>query len=257
MQSWAPLPSPRSGGAHLGGGCGAPPSPPLSRRRLSGSGAAPALGGRAGCPGARQELPRGTPRADRDRGDTSEARLRGTGARRSATSPRQHSAPGAPAPQLPGRGGGNRSPQVDDACPRRCPPPAGGEAVAAPVPTQAGPPPCRRQQILLRCGGDPVQAGRTLPRGGDGAGTAASVADIGGKDVCVAAASRAPEKREILFCSSTFPEIRPPRRPPPLQVLHYRVQVSAGILIQLPQSSYFRSKLGSLFRIPTPALETV
>lgn len=121
--------------------------------------------------------------------------------------PRHDSAPGAPASQLPARGGGNRSLQAHHASPRRCPPPAGREAAAALVPTQAGPPPCRRQQILLRCGGVAAQPGRALPRGGDGAGTAAPVADFGGKDVGVVAASRAREMREILFCSSTFPQI--------------------------------------------------
>lgn len=215
------------------------------------------MGLSAGCPSARQELPRDTPGADRQRG----GHLRGPAARDSYP-PQCHPAVAelrarGSCPQLPGRGGGNRSPRVDGASPWRSHPPAGGEAAAALVPTQAGPPPCRWQQILLRCGGVSAQPGRALPRGGDGAGTAANVADTGGKYVCVAAASRAPEKREILFRSSTFPEIRPLRRPLPLQVLHYRVQVSAGILIELRQSSYFRSKLGSLFRISTPALKTV
>lgn len=67
VQPSALLPSPRSGGAHPGGNCGARPSPPLARRRLSGSGASSTLAGgaglSAGCPGARQELPRGTPGA--------------------------------------------------------------------------------------------------------------------------------------------------------------------------------------------------
>lgn len=216
----------------------------------------PVLGGGAGAQHGLPERQAGAPSGHPRRKGSSGARLWKTGARRGATLPRQDSAPGAPAPQPPGRGRGNRSPPADGASPRRSRLPADGEAAAVPVPTQAGPPPLRWQQILLRGGGVPAQPGRALPRGGDGASTAANVADTGGKDVCAAAASRAPEKREILFCSSTFPEIRVPRRPPPLQVLHYRGQVSAGILIKLAQSSHCRSKLGSLFRNSTPALKT-
>ncbi|XP_030800600.1 uncharacterized protein LOC115901777 [Camarhynchus parvulus] len=165
-RAWRPCPHPerrRSPGRGLR--CPAAASP----RPAAAVGACPARGGgsaRAARAPGRQELPRGTRGADRQRGDTSGARLRGTGARRSACPPRHDSAPGAPAPQPPGRGAGNRSPQAQDASPRPSPPPAGGEAAAALVPTQAGPPPCRWQQILLSAAGSPRRQGGRCPAAG-------------------------------------------------------------------------------------------
>lgn len=97
----------------------------------------------------------------------------------------------------------------------------------AAVPARPGLPPCPWRQFLLRCGGDRLLGGGETPHGstgaallgGPGASTAETVADIRGKDVSFAAAGGAAETREILFSSSIFREMKPPRRPVRVPVL--------------------------------------
>lgn len=134
-------------------------------------------------------------------------------------------------------------------------PPAGGEAAAAAVPIQRGPPPCPWQQILLRCGGD------RLLGGGDTAHTSAAAALPGRgwsrhrgnrcrysrKRCCFRRCQRSTQKAGdsvfLLFLpgdqASAWSGVTPSAA-----LSDLRSQVSAGILIELPQS-YFRSKLGS------------
>lgn len=256
----ATLQSPWGGGAHLSRGRPAFAYPvPAGSCRVVGlpppSEGTPRL--RTDCQRARRAAPSSRGAASAPAAGAAWGRppglRRGVGTSHIANPPLE-AVPAEASPQTPGRSRGNRSsgrwlfPPLSRS-------PAGEEAAAVAVPIRPGTPPCPWQQILLRCGGD-----RLL---GDGDTAHASVAAAlpgrgwsrhrgnccrySRKRCCFRRCQRSTQKASdsvfLLFLTgdqaSAWSGVTPSAA-----LSDLRSRVSAGILIELPQSC-FRSKLGS------------